>query len=407
MRDVSKDFPLLSVPEDGKRLIYLDNGATTQKPVQVLKAVEDYYRESNANPHRGVYELAQRATDAHEGARTAVANFLNAAEDAEIVFTQNASEALNLVAYSYGLHFVKAGDEIAVAISEHHSNLVPWQRVAEATGAALVWLEPDADGRITVEECRKKLTAKTRVVAVAQVSNVLGMANPVKEIAALAHGLGAVVVADTTQSVPHMPVDVRDLDVDFACGSAHKMYGPMGVGFLYGKRALLEAMPPFLSGGDMIQSVHTTGTTYAELPWKFEAGTRNVGGEIGFQAAIEYVNAIGWPELLAHEAALMERLVEGLKQFPYVKLYGAPTAKGRHGVAAFNIDEVHPHDVATILDANGVAIRAGHHCAQPLMDFLGIGSCCRASLGVYNTAADVDTLLAAIPETRRVMGLGA
>lgn len=406
MRALRDDFPILTVPENGKRLVYLDNAATTQHPRQVLEAVERYYYHDNANPHRGVYDLGVRATDAHENARKTVAHFLNAGED-EIVFAQNTTEALNLVAYSYGLEFLKPGDEIALSVAEHHSNLVPWQRVAKATGARLVYLYPGPDGRLTQREIEQKITARTKLVAVAQVSNVLGLIVPVEAIVAQAHSVGAVVVLDCAQSVPHMPVDVKALDVDFAAFSGHKLYAPMGTGALYGKRVLLEKMPPFLSGGDMIGSVHEQSATYAEVPRKFEAGTRNVGGEVGLAAAISYIQSLGWPDIMAHEQSLMAHALEGLAQIPHVTVYGDPSPETRRGVISFNVEGVHPHDVATILDADGVAIRAGHHCAQPLMEYLGITACCRASFAVYNTLEDVDIFLQSLKQVRRWMGYGA
>lgn len=406
MLDRTADFPALSVPENGKRLVYLDSAATTQHPVQVLEAVELYYRLDNANPNRGVYELAARATSAHEEARQTVAAFLGA-EPGELIFTQNTTEALNLVAYSYGLEFLKPGDEIALSVAEHHSNLVPWQRVAKATGAKLVYLYPAPDGRLTGEELERKITAHTKLVAVAQVSNVLGLEAPVEAIVARAHAVGAVVVLDCAQSAAHMPVDVKALGVDFAACSGHKLYAPMGVGALYGRRELLERMPPFLSGGDMIASVHEQSATYAGVPRRFEAGTRNVGGEVGFAAAVNYLRSVGWADLMAHEGALMARALEGMARLPRVTVYGDPSPVGRHGVISFNVEGVHPHDVATILDADGVAIRAGHHCAQPLMDFLGIHSCCRASFALYSTEEDVDRFLQNLELVRRQMGLGA
>ena len=295
-----RDFPILAADENGQRLVYLDSAATTQHPVQVLDAVTNYYKNNNANPHRGVYELAMRATDAHEGARHRVAQFFHA-EDDEIVFTQNTTESLNLVAYSYGLHFLHAGDEIVLSVAEHHSNLVPWQRVALATGAKLVYLYPGPDGRLTTDELDKKITAKTRLVAIAMVSNVLGLRAPVEEIVTRAHAVGAVVVLDCAQAAPHMPVDVKRLDVDFAACSAHKLYAPMGMGALYARAELLEKMPPFLSGGDMISTVHEQSATWAEGPRKFEAGTRNVGGEVGFAAALDYMNHIGWDAMMQQD----------------------------------------------------------------------------------------------------------
>ena len=399
-----RDFPILAADENGQRLVYLDSAATTQHPVQVLDAVTNYYKNDNANPHRGVYELAMRATDAHEGARHRVAQFFHA-EDDEIVFTQNTTESLNLVAYSYGLHFLHAGDEIVLSVAEHHSNLVPWQRVAHATGAKLVYLYPGPDGRLTTDELDKKITAKTRLVAIAMVSNVLGLRAPVEEIVTRAHAMGAVVVLDCAQAAPHMPVDVKRLDVDFAACSAHKLYAPMGMGALYARAELLEKMPPFLSGGDMISTVHEQSATWAEGPRKFEAGTRNVGGEVGFAAALDYMNHIGWDAMMQHEHALLDRMLKGMAALPWLTVYGEPVADGRFGVVSFNVKEVHPHDVATILDAGGVAIRAGHHCAQPLMEYLGIGSCCRASLALYNTEEDVDALLNNLENVRKVMGL--
>ena len=399
-----KDFPILAADENGNRLVYLDSAATTQHPKQVLDAVTNYYLHDNANPHRGVYELAMRATDAHEGARHRVAQFFHAQDD-EIVFTQNTTESLNLVAYSYGMHFLHEGDEIVISVAEHHSNLVPWQRVAEATGAKLVYLYPNAAGYLTEEELDRKITAKTRLVAVGMVSNVLGLRAPVEAIVARAHAVGAVVVLDCAQSAPHMPVDGKKLDVDFAACSAHKLYAPMGMGALYARAELLDKMPPFLSGGDMIGAVHEHSATWAEGPRQFEAGTRNVGGEVGCAAARDYMAAIGWDAMMAHEHTLLDRMLKGMAQMPWLTVYGDPTAANRFGVVSFNVNDVHPHDVATILDAGGVAVRAGHHCAQPLMDFLGIGSCCRASVAVYNTEADVDALLENLENVRKVMGL--
>ena len=399
-----KDFPILAAAENSTRLVYLDSAATTQHPRQVMDAVVHYYEQDNANPHRGVYELAMRATDVHEGARHRVAQFFNA-EDDEIVFTQNTTESLNLVAYSYGMHFLHEGDEIVLSVAEHHSNLVPWQRVSAATGAKLVYLYPGPDGRLTDEELDNKITAKTKLVAIGMVSNVLGLRAPVEKIVQRAHAVGAVVVLDCAQSAPHTPVDVKKLDVDFAACSAHKLYAPMGMGALYARAELLEKMPPFLSGGDMIGSVHERSVTWADGPRKFEAGTRNVGGEAGFAAALDYMANIGWDALMQHEHALMEQMLRGMNAMPWLTVYGDPTAEGRYGVVSFNVQDVHPHDVATILDAGGVAIRAGHHCAQPLMDFLGIGSCCRASLALYNTPEDIDALLNNLENVRKVMGL--
>ncbi len=398
------DFPILAADENGNRLVYLDSAATTQHPTQVLQAVTNYYQNDNANPHRGVYELAMRATDAHEGARRRVAQFFHVQDD-EIVFTQNTTESLNLVAYSYGMHFLHADDEIVISVAEHHSNLVPWQRVAQATGAKLVYMYPAADGALTAAELDRKITARTKLVAVGMVSNVLGLRAPVEDIVARAHAVGAVVVLDCAQSAPHMPLDLKKLDVDFAACSAHKLYAPMGMGALYARAELLDRMPPFLSGGDMIGQVHEQTATWAEGPRKFEAGTRNVGGEVGFAAALDYIEHIGWDTMMQHEHDLLDRMLKGMADMPWLTVYGEMSADKRYGVVSFNINDVHPHDVATILDAGGVAVRAGHHCAQPLMEHLGIGSCCRASVGIYNTPQDVDALLDNLENVRKVMDL--
>ena len=406
MKTLRDDFPILSITENEKRLVYLDNAATTSKPLQVLQAVDAYYRHDNANPHRGVYELAARATKAHEDSRTKVAEFLNASPD-EIIFTQNTTESLNLIAYSYGMEFLKKEDEIVLSVAEHHSNLVPWQRVARTTGAKLVYLYPDSDGHLTEEELDKKITSKTRLVAVAHVSNVLGIEIPVEAIIRRARHAGAVVVLDCAQSAPHIPVDVKKLDVDFAAFSGHKLYAPMGVGVLYGKKELLEKMPPFLTGGDMIGSVHEQSATYAEVPRRFEAGTRNVGGEVGLAAAIDYLQSIGWENIQAHEQGLVARALEGLAKIPHVTVYGDLSPEKRHGVISFNVDDVHPHDTATLLDADGITVRAGHHCAQPLMEYMGINACVRASFAVYNTTEDVDAFLNSLQNVRRWMGFGS
>ncbi|MBE5978386.1 MAG: cysteine desulfurase [Paenibacillaceae bacterium] len=406
MKSVRDQFPILSVPENDKRLIYLDNAATSFKPLSVLKAVDDYYRMDNANPHRGVYTLGVRSTDIHENARLTAARFVNAGPE-EIIFTQNATEALNLVAYSYGMEFLKEGDEILISVAEHHSNLVPWQRVAKHTGSRLVYLYPGSDGRITEEELDQKINPRTRLIAIAHVSNVLGTEAPVKSIVKRARLHGAAVVLDCAQSVAHMPVDVKELGVDFAAFSGHKMYAPMGIGVLYGKKELLDKMPPFLSGGDMIASVHEQTSSYAEVPRRFEAGTRNVGGEAGLAAAIEYINSIGWETIRTHEYALMDQALKGLNALPYITVYGSTDSRDRHGVISFNVDGVHPHDTASILDSEGIAVRAGHHCAQPLMEYLGIGSCVRASIAIYNTEEDISVFLNSLGQVRRWMGYGA
>ena len=395
------DFPIFQHTD----VAYIDNAATAQRPQCVLDAVADFYRCHNANPLRGLYPLSVEATDIYEQARETVRGFIGAKSAREIIFTRNTTESLNLVAYSYGMNFLHEGDEIVISVAEHHSNMVPWQRVAKATGAKLVYMYPGENGRLTTEELDKKITPKTKVVAVAMVSNVLGLRAPVEEIVKRAHAVGAVVVLDCAQSAPHTPVDVKKLDVDFAACSAHKLYAPMGVGALYARAGLLEKMPPFMSGGDMIGAVHESGATWADGPRKFEAGTRNVGGEVGFAAAIDYMKGIGWEAMETHEHALLDRMLAGMRAMPWLTVYGEPVAESRYGVVSFNVNDVHPHDVATILDAGGVAVRAGHHCAQPLMEFLGIGSCCRASVAIYNTPEDVDALLENLENVRKVMGL--
>ena len=397
------DFPILRSEMNGHALAYLDNSATTQKPHDVVRAICGYYGGCNANPHRGVYELSVRATKVYEDARKKVADFLNASPR-EIIFTKNATESLNLIAYSYGLTNLHAGDEILITIAEHHSNLVPWQRVAQATGATLNYIYLAADGNLSDAEISAKLTRRTKILAVTQISNVLGIVNDVKKLAAQAHEVGAVIVVDGSQSVPHIPVDVQDLDADFLAFSGHKMLSPMGIGVLYGKRKLLEEMPPFLSGGDMIEYVEEQTTTYAELPQKFEAGTQNVGGAAGLAAAIDYMRGIGFSEIERIERDLTTFAIAELKKIPYVELYGCD-AENKIGIVSFNVRDVHPHDVATILDAQGVAIRAGHHCAQPLMKFLGLNATCRASFYFYNTRQDVERLIDALQSVRSDMHL--
>ncbi|MCR5834657.1 MAG: cysteine desulfurase [Selenomonadaceae bacterium] len=398
-----KDFPILRGEMNGHPLTYLDNSATTQKPESVVKSICGYYGGCNANPHRGVYELSVKATKVYEDARNKVAEFINANAD-EIIFTKNATESLNLIAYSYGLTNLRSGDEILITISEHHSDLVPWQMVARATGATLNYIYLDADGNLSESDIEKKLTRRTKILAVTQISNVLGLVNDVKTLAARAHELGAIVVVDGSQSVPHIPVDVRDLDADFLAFSGHKMLSPMGIGVLFGKRKLLEDMPPFLSGGDMIEYVEEQTTTFAELPQKFEAGTQNVGGAAGLTAAINYLNGIGFDEIERIERDLTSYAIAELKRLQYVEMYGCNSSRdNKIGIITFNIKDVHPHDVATILDAQGVAIRAGHHCAQPLLKYLGQNSTCRASFYFYNTRQDVDRFIEAIGQVRKIM----
>ena len=399
-----EDFPLLQQTDEGKRLVYLDNGATTQKPLSVIRAIEQYYTTFNANPHRGAYELSVQATEIYENTREKVRDFLGAAKISEIIFTKNATESLNLIAYSYGMNFIQAGDEIVISIAEHHSNLVPWQQVAKAKGAVLKYLYVNTDGVLSEEELDSKITDKTKLVAVTHVSNVLGIINPVKRIAEKAHAVGAVVVVDGAQSIPHLPVNVRELDVDFFVFSGHKMLAPMGIGVLYGKEKLLDAMPPFLFGGDMIEYVQEQETTFAPLPAKFEAGTQNVGGAMGLSAAIDYLNRVGMPVIEECEKELVRYAITKLSKLPYITLYGCGELVDKTGVISFNVQDVHPHDVSTILDADGIAIRAGHHCAHPLLQYLGVNATCRASLYFYNTKDDVDALIDSLSRVRKVMG---
>lgn len=397
---IRKEFPVF----ENRNVIYLDNSATTQKPPCVLKAVTDYYEKNNANPLRGLYELSLAATDAYESARQTVADFIHAEKASDIVFTRNATESLNLIAYSYGLHFLKEGDEIIISVMEHHSNMLPWQNVAKATGAKLIYLEPDPDGYLPPERLEEHISDRTKLVSITQVSNVFGRENDIKAMAHIAHKHGAVFSCDGAQSVPHMKVDVQDLDVDFLSFSGHKMYAPMGIGVLYGKEELLEKMPPFLYGGEMIEYVTLEGATYAELPHKFEAGTVNVGGAVGLEAAIHFVNRFGWDLIESRELDLTKRMMDGMKEIDHVHIIGSDKAEDHHGIVTFQIDGVHPHDVAAIFDSYHVAVRAGHHCAQPLHKFLGVMSTTRASLAFYNTEEDVDAFLHALSMIRPEMG---
>ncbi len=402
MRNIKTDFPVFAAyPE----IAYLDSAATTQKPQQVLDAVTQYYREENANPLRGLYDLSVRATDAYEHARIAVRDFIHAASKREIIFTRNATESLNLVASSWGRANLCAHDEILVAVSEHHSDLLPWQTVSRETGARLRFLECDQTGFYSAEALKNALTANTKIFAIAQISNVFGRLNPIREFAAICHRNGTLIVCDGAQSVPHIPVDVRELDVDFLAFSGHKMYAPMGIGVLYGKRELLEQMPPFLTGGEMIEYVTRESATFAELPHKFEAGTVNVGGAVGLHAAIEYIGSIGFDAITAHESALTAYALAQMRDIPHVHIIGSDSAQEHLGIITFTVDGVHPHDIAAILDADKVAVRAGHHCAQPLHQFLGVQSTVRMSLALYNDEQDIDKFAETLRTVRRRMGL--
>ena len=396
------NFPLLKSQD----IAYLDNAATAQRPQCVLDAIAKFYETENANPLRGLYPLSVAATESYENARKAVRAFLNAKSSREIIFTRNTTESINLVAYSYGLSHVKAGDEVLVSIMEHHSNLLPWQMVCRQTGATLKFMECKMDGTLDLNKVESLITGKTKIVACTQVSNVLGRVNPIREIAALAHRVGAVMVVDGAQSTPHIPVDVQTLDADFFAFSGHKVYGPMGIGALYGREELLNDMPPFLTGGEMIESVTREGATYAELPHKFEAGTVDAAGAVGLHAAIDYVNRVGFAEMRSRELALTQRVMEGIRQIPCVHVLGSENPEEHCGIITFTVDGVHPHDISEILASDGVAIRAGHHCAQPLHTYLKHPSTARASLAFYNTEADVDRLLDSISTLRERMGYG-
>ena len=396
------DFPLLAE----NPLVYLDSAATAQKPFCVIQAERDFYERYNANPMRGFYALSLEATDRLEKARDEVRRFINASSADEIIFTRNTTESLNLAAYSYGLSHLKAGDEILVSVMEHHSNLLPWQMAARQTGASLRFLECEEDGRITQERLDQAFSRHTRLVAIAHVSNVLGCVNPVKEIVSMARKHGAVVVLDAAQSAPHMPIDVRALDVDFLAFSGHKLMGPMGIGVLYGKRALLEEMPPFLTGGEMIDSVTRTNAVFAPVPHKFEAGTVNAAGAWGLKAAMDYLKTIGFDEVHRQESALTTAALEGLRQIPHVHVLGSEKPEGHCGILTLTIDGVHPHDVSAILDSDGIAVRAGHHCAQPLFEYLKVSSATRASLCFYNTREEIAAFLRSVSGIRRKMGYG-
>ena len=400
--DYRNDFPLLMQ----NKIIYIDNAATSQRPQCVIDAEGDFYKNYNANPLRGLYSLSVEATEVYENAREAVRKFIGAEKSNEIIFTRNTTESLNLVAYSYGLSNVKKGDEIVVSIMEHHSDLLPWQMVAKTCGAELKFIECAKDGSIDLEKVKELITSRTKIVAMTQVSNVLGREYPVKEIAKLAHEKGAVMVVDGAQSTPHMRVDVTDLDADFFAFSGHKLLAPMGIGVLYGKEELLEKMPPFLSGGEMIDSVTRTSAVYAELPHKFEAGTVNAAGAAGLKAAIDYIEKVGFDYIGEREIALTSRAIEKMKKIPHVNITGSENADEHTGIVTFTIDNVHPHDISEILAADGIAVRAGHHCAQPLLTHLGLNSTARASFAFYNTEDEVDKFTDSVATIRERMGYG-
>ncbi|MER1953989.1 MAG: cysteine desulfurase [Desemzia incerta] len=403
---IKADFMILNQLVNEEPLAYLDNAATSQKPTTVLAAVEQYYRQNNANVHRGVHTLAERATAQYEATRQKVQHFIHAKESAEVLFTRGTTTSLNWVAKSYGEAVVQPGDEIVISIMEHHSNIVPWQQLAKRQRAVLKYIDITPEGLLDMDSLRSQLTNKTKIVSLAHVSNVLGVVNPIQEIAHLVHEAGAVLVVDGAQAVPHQKVDVQELDVDFYAFSGHKMLGPTGIGVLYGKRHLLEQMEPVEFGGEMIDIVTEQESTWKELPWKFEAGTPNIAGAIGLGAAIDYMETVGVDDIQQHEKELMQYLWPKLTAIPGLTIYGPKDLNQRTGIITFNLEGIHPHDVATAMDMEGVAIRAGNHCAQPLMTRLGCGSSTRASFYVYNTTADADKFVEALIATKEFFSYG-
>lgn len=404
---IRDDFPILNQEINGHRLAYLDNAATTHRPIQVQKAIEEYNQNSNGNPHRGAHQLSIRATEEYNQAKMKVKDFINAKEVEEIIFTRNTTESLNLIAFSYGGEFLNKDDEIVLAISEHHSNVLPWQRLARLKGAVIKYMYLDEDGKISKKEIDEKITNRTKIVSIGHVSNALGTINPLEEIISKAHQVDAVVVVDGAQSIPHMKVDVQALDADFYVFSAHKMLGPMGIGVLYAKKDLLDQMPPYLMGGDMIEYVTEQDAAFAPLPFKFEAGTQNVEGAVGLKAAIEYLEDIGLDNIREHEEYLMKYAMDKISNIPYIKIQGPKDLEEKAGIISFTIDDVHPHDVSTILDSYGVAIRSGHHCAQPLMKYLQVPATSRLSFYLYNSKEDVDQFVEAIKNVRKWLGYGS
>lgn len=404
---IRKDFPILNQNINDKPFVYLDSAATTQKPIQVIEAMGIYNKLSNANIHRGAYTLSIRATEMYDEARKRVKEFINAPYDESIIFTKNTTEALNLVAFSYGLENVSENDEIVVLISEHHSNILPWQMVAKKNNAKLKFVYLNDDYTVDMKDFKEKVTEKTKIVAAAHISNVLGTINPIKEIIDYAHEMNAIAVIDGAQAAPHTKVDIEKLNADFYAFSGHKMLGPMGIGVLYGRRELLEKMGPFLSGGDMIEYVEEESSTFAELPYKFEAGTQNVEAAVGLKVAIDYIEEIGIEKIKNHEMELTKYAMEKMNEIPYITIYGTKDIDKKSSVISFNIENIHPHDVATILDSYGVALRAGHHCAQPLMKYLGINATCRVSFYLYNTIEEVDIFIESLKNVRKWLGYGS
>ncbi|MEI5907856.1 cysteine desulfurase [Bacillus spongiae] len=400
VREIRKQFPILDQEVNGHPLVYLDSAATSQKPIQVIEALDDYYRGYNSNVHRGVHTLGTRATDGYEGAREKVRKFINASSMEEVIFTRGTTTALNLVAKSYGMANVSTGDEIVITYMEHHSNIIPWQQLAKATGATLKYIPLQEDGTITLEDVRATITSKTKIVSIMQVSNVLGTMNPIKEITQIAHEFGAIMVVDGAQAAPHMKVDVQDLECDFFAFSGHKMCAPTGIGVLYGKKHLLEEMEPVEFGGEMIDFVGLYESTWKELPWKFEGGTPIIAGAIGLGAAIDFLEQIGLNHIEKHEHKLAAYALERMSSIKGMSIYGPKEPGKRAGLVTFNVDDVHPHDLATVLDAEGIAVRAGHHCAQPLMKWLNVSATARASFYLYNTEEDIDKLVEGVVKTK-------
>jgi cysteine desulfurase/selenocysteine lyase len=401
--DIRQDFPILSRQVHGKPLVYLDSCASSQKPAAVIEAMTNYYQSYNANIHRGVYAISEEATAAVDKARIKVARFIHARQSKQVIFTRNTTESINLVAYSWGNQNINAGDLIVLTEMEHHSNLVPWQLLAQRTGARIEFIPVTDDGFLRLDVYAQLLTQQPKLVAFTHMSNVLSTINPVQEMTAQAHAAGAIVLLDAAQSAPHLPLDVQALDVDFLCFSAHKMLGPTGIGVLYGKKALLEAMPPFMSGGDMIRSVHLHESTWNDLPWKFEGGTPAIAEAIGFGAAIDYLNAVGMEHIQQHEREITAYALGQLQQIPGLTIYGPSDINKRGGIISFTLPEIHPHDLASILDQEvGVAIRAGHHCAQPLMERFGLAATARASFYLYTLPEEIDILVSGIQKARHI-----
>lgn len=404
VKEIRKEFPILDRRIGGKPLIYLDNAATSQKPSQVIDALVRYYSHYNANIHRGIHTMSEEATEAYEGAREKIRAFINAPESREVIFTRGTTEAINLVMFTWGRKNIQAGDEIVLSAMEHHSNLVPWQMLAKEKGAKLVFIELTPDGKLDMESARLAINEKTKLVAVTLMSNVLGCIVPVKALAALAHQHGALLLVDGAQGVPHLPVDVQALDCDFLAFSFHKMLGPTGIGVLWGRAKLLEAMPPFMGGGDMIASVTRERSLYNQLPWKFEAGTPNIADVIGAGAAIDYLNKLGMENVRRHEMQITAHALDRLREFNNVTVYGPTDVTERGGVVAFNVRGVHPHDLGHILSEQGIAVRAGHHCCQPLMRQYDLMGTARASFYVYNTEEEVDFFVDALQKAEKVLG---